>query len=198
MLWDIDMYRFLEFLFALVLLVALSPLFLLVCLLILINMGRPIFFTQLRTGLNSKPFKIIKFRTMTLCDKPDHEVVGDESRLTGLGWWLRKFSIDEWPQLINILLGDLSFVGPRPLLMHHLKSYTLEQSRRHLVKPGLTGWAQINGRNSIKWEDKLKLDVWYVDNKSWWLDLKILFITLFVVISAKGVAYEDHTVGTEE
>lgn len=161
-------------------------------------MGRPIFFMQLRPGLNAKPFKIIKFRTMTLSDRPDAELDGDDSRLTPLGRWLRKFSIDEWPQLINILKGDISFVGPRPLLMHYLKYYTPEQARRHLVKPGLTGWAQINGRNSIKLEDKLKLDVWYVDNKSWWLDLKIMFITMFVVIVAKDVEYQHHTVGSKE
>lgn len=196
--WGMQMYRFLEFFVALVLLVLLSPFILLISLLILITMGRPILFTQQRIGLNAKPFKIYKFRTMTLSDRPEHELVGDETRLTWLGRWLRKFSLDELPQLFNILEGELSFVGPRPLLMHHLKSYTLEQSRRHLVKPGLTGWAQINGRNSLKWEDKLKLDVWYVDNRTWWLDLKIIFITLFVVIIAKDVEYQQHTVGSKE
>lgn len=192
------MQRLFEFIASLFLLVMLSPLMLIVSLLILITMGRPIFFMQLRPGLNAKPFKIIKFRTMTLSDRPDAELDGDDSRLTPLGRWLRKFSIDEWPQLINILKGDISFVGPRPLLMHYLKYYTPEQARRHLVKPGLTGWAQINGRNSIKLEDKLKLDVWYVDNKSWWLDLKIMFITMFVVIVAKDVEYQHHTVGSKE
>jgi len=192
------MQRSLEFIFSLLLLIGLAPVMLIVSLLILITMGRPIFFTQLRPGLHGKPFKIIKFRTMTLSNKSDIELVGDDSRLTFLGRWLRKFSIDEWPQFINILKGDISFVGPRPLLMHHLKTYTPEQARRHLVKPGLTGWAQINGRNSIKWEDKLKLDVWYVDNKSWWLDLKIMFITMFVVIVAKDVDYQEHTVGPKE
>lgn len=192
------MLRFFEFLLASILLIVLAPLMLVIGLLIFITMGRPIFFTQLRTGLHALPFKIIKFRTMQLSDKPDMELIGDDSRLTPLGKWLRKFSLDELPQLFNILKGDLSFVGPRPLLMYHLKSYTPEQARRHLVKPGLTGWAQINGRNSIKWEDKLKLDVWYVDNKSFWLDLKIIFITLFVVICAKDVEYQEHTVGSKE
>lgn len=192
------MQRLFEFTASLFLLLMLAPLMLIVALLILITMGRPIFFMQLRPGLNAKPFKIIKFRTMTLSNRPEIELVGDDSRLTALGRWLRKFSIDEWPQLINILKGDISFVGPRPLLMHHLKYYTPEQARRHLVKPGLTGWAQINGRNSIKFEDKLKLDVWYVDNKSWWLDLKIMFITMFVVIVAKDVEYQQHTVGSKE
>jgi lipopolysaccharide/colanic/teichoic acid biosynthesis glycosyltransferase len=158
-------------------------------------MGRPIFFTQLRTGLNAKPFKIVKFRTMHVSDKPDIELLGDDSRLTPLGKWMRKFSIDEWPQLLNIIRGDLSFVGPRPLLMHHLKYYTPEEFRRHLVKPGMTGWAQINGRNSIKWEDKLRLDVWYVDNQSLWLDIKIFLKTVYVVLCAKDVEYQQHTVG---
>ncbi|HSX19742.1 MAG TPA: sugar transferase [Gammaproteobacteria bacterium] len=192
------MQRFLEYLLASCLIISLAPFMLIVSLLILITMGRPIFFTQLRTGLHAKPFKIIKFRTMDVSDKPDDETHGDDTRLTPLGKWLRKFSIDEWPQLFNIIKGDLSFVGPRPLLTYHLKNYTPEQSRRHQVKPGLTGWAQINGRNSIKWEDKLKLDVWYVDHKSWWLDLKIVLITLFVVITAKDVEYQQHTVGSKK
>lgn len=166
--------------------------------LVFITMGRPIFFTQIRPGLNAKPFTIYKFRTMTVSDKPEIELVGDESRLTAVGKWLRKYSLDELPQLINIIKGDLSFVGPRPLLMHDLEHYTPEQARRHLVKPGMTGWAQINGRNSIKWEDKLKLDTWYVDNKSWWLDLKIILITMFVVIIAKDVEYQEHTIRIKE
>ncbi len=192
------MQRIIEFILASILLIIFAIPLLFMALLIFITMGRPIFFTQLRPGLNSKPFKIIKFRTMTVSNKPDIELLGDESRLTVLGKWMRKFSIDEWPQLFNIIMGDLSFVGPRPLLMYHLKSYTPEQLRRHLVKPGMTGWAQINGRNSVKWEDKLKLDVWYVDNRSLWLDLKIIFFTLFVVIGAKNVEYQEHTVGSKE
>lgn len=161
-------------------------------------MGRPIFFTQLRPGLHSKLFKIYKFRTMTVSNKSEIELLGNDSRLTQVGRWLRKFSLDELPQLINILKGDLCFVGPRPLLSYYLKMYTPEQAQRHLVKPGLTGWAQINGRNSIKWEDKLKLDVWYVNNRSLWLDLKIIFITLFVVLGAKDVEYKEHTVGSKK
>lgn len=182
---------------AIVLLIVMAPLLLLISLIILIAMGRPIFFTQLRTGLQARPFKIIKFRTMTVTDGP--EIDGDDSRLTFVGKWLRKFSIDEWPQLLNIIKGDLSFVGPRPLLMHNLKNYTPEQNRRHLVKPGITGWAQINGRNSITLEDKLKLDVWYVDNRSLWLDLKIILITLFVVMAAKDVDYSKaHSMGPKK
>jgi sugar transferase EpsL len=175
-------YRLVEFCVALILLVLLSPVILFTALLVLITMGRPVFFTQLRPGLNSKPFTIYKFRTMTWADKPE---------VTPVGRWVRKYSLDELPQLINILKGELSFVGPRPFLMQHLDSYTPEQARRHLVKPGMTGWAQINGRNALKWEEKLKLDVWYVDNRSLWLDLKIIFITLFVVISGKNVEYQE-------
>ncbi len=175
-------YRLIEFLVALILLMLLAPVLLFTALLVLFTMGWPIFFMQLRPGLNSKPFTIYKFRTMTVGDKP---------QVTSVGRWVRKYSLDELPQLINILNGDLSFVGPRPFLMQHLDSYTEEQARRHLVKPGMTGWAQINGRNALKWEEKLKLDVWYVDNHSVWLDLKIIFITLFVVISGKNVEYQE-------
>lgn len=191
------MRRIIEFSMGLILLIALSPLMLLISLLILCTMGWPILFTQPRSGLHAKPFIIYKFRTMRISDAA-MEIVGDDSRLTPVGKWLRKFSLDELPQLFNIIRGDLSFVGPRPLLVYLLKYYTPEQARRHLVKPGLTGWAQINGRNSIKWEDKLKLDVWYVDNRSWWLDLKIIFITLYVVILAKDIDYQEHTLGVKE
>ncbi len=191
------MRRIIELSLGLILLIALSPLMLLISLLILCTMGWPILFTQTRSGLHAKPFIIYKFRTMRISDAA-MEIVGDDSRLTPVGKWLRKFSLDELPQLFNIIRGDLSFVGPRPLLVYLLKYYTPEQARRHLVKPGLTGWAQINGRNSIKWEDKLKLDVWYVDNRSWWLDLKIIFITLYVVILAKDIDYQEHTLGAKE
>ena len=191
------MRRIIELSLGLILLIALSPLMLLISLLILCTMGWPILFTQTRSGLHAKPFIIYKFRTMRISDAA-MEIVGDDSRLTPVGKWLRKFSLDELPQLFNIIRGDLSFVGPRPLLVYLLKYYTPEQARRHLVKPGLTGWAQMNGRNSIKWEDKLKLDVWYVDNRSWWLDLKIIFITLYVVILAKDIDYQEHTLGAKE
>ncbi len=192
------MQRVVEFILALVLIVLLSPVLLGIALIVLITMGRPIFFTQLRPGLNAKPFRIIKFRTMSLSNKPDVELLEDESRLTLCGKWLRKFSLDELPQLFNILMGHLSFVGPRPLLMYYLKHYTPEQARRHLVKPGMTGWAQINGRNSVKWEDKVKLDVWYVDNRSLWLDLKIVFLTFFVVLAAKDVEYSENVTGYKQ
>lgn len=192
------MGRVLEFCISLLLIILLSPVALIVSLLILITMGRPILFKQKRPGLHARPFTIYKFRTMT--NKPlaldqIEDVASSEARLTRLGRFLRKFSLDEFPQFYNILRGDLSFVGPRPLLMGHLKLYTPEQMRRHDVKPGMTGWAQINGRNSIKWEEKLKLDLWYVDNRTWWLDLKIFVITLFVVIGARDVEYQSDPPG---
>jgi len=189
------MYRILEIFMALILLTILAPIMLVVALLIYLKMGRPIFFTQQRPGLNAKPFIIYKFRTMTLSDKPAIDELGETARITRFGNWLRKLSLDELPQLFNILKGDLSFVGPRPLLMEHLTLYTPEQHRRHLVKPGVTGWAQVNGRNSISWEQKLTLDVWYVDNRTFWLDLKILLLTVLVVLGSKGIEYQPHTSG---
>lgn len=189
------MYRVIEFVMALILLIISAPVLLLVSLLIYICMGRPILFRQQRPGLNAKPFIIYKFRTMTLSTKSAIDELGETARITGLGKWLRRLSLDELPQLFNILKGDLGFIGPRPLLMEHLALYNEEQARRHLVKPGVTGWAQVNGRNSISWEDKLKLDVWYVDNKSWLLNLKILFMTVLVVLGSKGIEYHAHTSG---
>lgn len=188
------MYRAIEFSVALLLTVLLAPVMLLIAVLIFITMGWPICFTQPRLGLNAKPFTIYKFRTMRVSNDVNLAPI-DDSRLTWFGKWLRKFSLDELPQLFNILKGDLSFVGPRPLLVEFLPLFTPEQARRHLVKPGLTGWAQVNGRNALRWDEKFKLDVWYVENKSWWLDLKIILITLFVVIVAKDVEYNEHTTG---
>jgi len=189
------MYRFSEFMCALFLLICLAPVLLTVALLIYLTMGRPILFRQQRPGLNANPFIIYKFRTMTLSTKSAIDELGETARITSLGKWLRRLSLDELPQLFNILKGDLGFIGPRPLLMEHLALYNPEQSRRHLVKPGVTGWAQVNGRNSISWEDKLKLDVWYVDNKSWLLNMKILFMTVLVVLGSKGIEYHAHTSG---
>lgn len=175
------MWRCLEFLSALILLVILSPVILIVSVVILFTLGRPILFKQQRPGLNAQPFTFYKFRTM----KAGSE--NDAARLTKTGLWLRKLSLDELPQLYNILLGNLSFVGPRPLLMEYLPLYSPEQMRRHAVKPGITGWAQINGRNAITWLEKFKLDIWYVDNKSVWLDFKILFLTAIKVLQAKDI-----------
>jgi len=189
------MYRVLEIILASLLLILTLPIMVVVALLIFATMGRPILFKQSRIGLHAHLFYIYKFRTMRVTNKADIETVGDNSRVTRLGEWLRKLSIDEFPQLFNIIKGDISFVGPRPLLPDCLKIYTPEQARRHLVKPGLTGLAQINGRNSLPWRKKLKYDVWYVDNRSIWLDLRIIWLTIFVVLSGKDIEYQEHTTG---
>ncbi|WP_134702552.1 sugar transferase [Ammoniphilus sp. YIM 78166] len=157
-----------------------------------IKIGTPIFFKQQRPGINGKPFILYKFRTMT--DERDEkgELLPDHIRLTKLGGFIRKYSLDELPQLYNVLKGDMSFVGPRPLLMDYLPLYTEEQAKRHFVKPGITGWAQVNGRNSITWEEKFKLDVWYVENRSILFDLKILLLTVKKVIRSEGISNANH------
>lgn len=155
----------------------LSPLFLLLILLIRKKLGSPVLFSQERPGLHGKPFVIYKFRTMTNQVDENGRLLPDEKRLTAFGRFLRKYSLDEIPQLWNVLRGDLSLVGPRPLLMEYLPLYSARQARRHEVTPGITGWAQVHGRNSISWEEKFELDVWYVDNASFLLDLKILWLT---------------------
>jgi len=146
-------------------------------------MGTPVIFTQLRSGLNGKPFLIYKFRTMAHAAGPDDSTANDMQRLTPLGRFLRRYSLDELPQLFNVIAGDLSLVGPRPLLVEYEKLYTPEQARRNRVKPGVTGWTQIHARNSTDWDEKFRLDVWYIDNRSFWLDLKILFATIKVLRS---------------
>ncbi|MED1205200.1 sugar transferase [Heyndrickxia acidicola] len=164
-----------------------SPIMIIIALLIRINLGSPIIFKQKRPGLNEKPFYIYKFRTMTNERGSDGELLPDHVRLTALGIFLRKYSLDELVQLINVIKGDVSLVGPRPLLMEYLPLYSPEQSKRHKVKPGITGWAQVNGRNSISWDEKFKLDVWYVENRSFFLDLKIIAITLLKVLRSDGI-----------
>lgn len=154
---------------------------------IFIKMGRPIIFKQKRPGIYGKPIYIFKFRTMTFERDNNGELLPDYKRLTNIGKILRRYSLDELPQLFNVLKGDLSIVGPRPLLMEYLPLYNDEQARRHEVKPGITGWAQVNGRNSISWEEKFKLDVWYVDNQSLWLDIKIIFMTIIKVVKQDGI-----------
>ena len=153
-------------------------------------MGTPVFFSQFRPGLNCEPFRVLKFRTMTNCCYSDGSPLPDSQRLTRLGSFLRTTSLDELPELINVIRGDMSLVGPRPLLMQYLGWYSPEQARRHEVMPGITGWAQVNGRNSITWEDKFKLDVWYVDNWSLWLDVKIIWMTIKEVLRRKGINQE--------
>lgn len=153
-----------------------------------IKMGSPSFFTQTRPGLNGKPFNIYKFRTMTNAIDEEGFLLPEAERLTRFGKWLRATSLDELPELWNVLKGEMSLVGPRPLLMQYLDRYTPEQARRHEVKPGLTGWAQVNGRNAITWEEKFALDVWYVDNCSILLDLKIILMTIIKVIKRQGIS----------
>ncbi len=165
-----------------------SPLMLLIASAIYIRMGRPILFTQSRPGKDSRIFSFYKFRTMTDKRDPNGNFLPDEQRLTALGQFLRKTSLDELPQLWNVLKGEMSFVGPRPLLVEYLNLYTPEQARRHELKPGITGWTQVNGRNSISWEEKFKLDVWYVDHWNLWLDLKILLLTIVKVFKQEGIS----------
>lgn len=169
------------------LLVALSPLMLCLAILVRVVIGRQVLFKQLRPGLHGKPFYVYKFRTMS----NDYDVHGnllpDANRLSPLGKLLRRFSLDELPQLINVAKGEMSLVGPRPLLMEYLPLYSAEQARRHAVKPGITGWAQVNGRNAISWEERFKLDVWYVDHQSWRLDLRICWLTFLKVLRPEGI-----------
>lgn len=153
-----------------------------------VKLGTPVFFRQLRPGLKGKPFKMIKFRTMTNECDVDGILLSDANRLTPFGRFLRSTSLDELPELWNVLMGDMSLVGPRPLLMEYLPLYSPEQARRHEVRPGITGWGQINGRNSLSWDDKFKLDVWYVENLNIWLDIKILFMTIRKVLARDGIA----------
>lgn len=174
------------------LLALLSPLMLLIALLVWRKLGRPVLFRQVRPGLHGKPFVMYKFRTMTDARDAQGNLLPDSERLTPFGKWLRATSLDELPELFNVLKGDMSLVGPRPLLMEYLERYTHEQARRHEVKPGITGWAQIHGRNALSWEEKFKLDVWYVDNWSLWLDIKILWRTLWIVLKREGVSAEGH------
>ena len=182
--------RLFDVVLSMILLIILAPLMFIITLVIRVKMGSPVLFKQERPGLQGKPFTLFKFRTMSEPFGSNSNIADDKNRLTGLGCFLRKFSLDELPQLFNVLRGDLSFVGPRPLLMQYLDRYTPEQARRHEVKPGITGWAQINGRNAISWEEKFKLDVWYVDNWSFLLDLKILWYTLIKVLKAEGISGE--------
>ena len=173
-------------------LIVLSPLLVFLALAVWIKMGGPVFFTQQRAGLHGKFFKVVKFRTMNEHKGDDGKPLGDAARLTPLGRFLRRTSLDELPELLNVLSGEMSLVGPRPLLPEYLAYYDAEQRRRHEVKPGLTGWAQVNGRNALSWEERFKLDVWYVDNLSFFLDLRILAKTVWVALSGAGISADDH------
>lgn len=154
------------------------------------SLGSPVFFRQLRPGLHGLPFQMIKFRTMTDARGLNGQLLPDSDRLTPFGRFLRSSSLDELPELWNVLKGDMSLVGPRPLLMEYLSLYSPEQARRHEVRPGITGWAQVNGRNALSWEEKFKLDVWYVDHRSLWLDIKILWLTVCKVLVREGISGE--------
>lgn len=179
--------RLLDITISLIALIFLLPLMLLIYLLVIINLGSPAFFLQERVGKDNKIFKMIKFRTMKNSTDKNGNLLSDNERVTKFGSFLRSFSLDELPELINILKGNMSLVGPRALLVQYLGLYNDEQIRRHEVLPGLTGWAQINGRNSITWSEKFKLDVWYVDNWSLWLDIKIFFLTFWKVLKREGI-----------
>ena len=173
---------------ALLALILLLPLLAVVALLVRLRLGSPVLFRQKRPGYRCKPFWLLKFRTMTNQRDANGELLPDAQRLTPFGRWLRSSSIDELPGLVNILRGEMSFIGPRPLLMQYLPLYSPEQARRHDVKPGFSGWAQINGRNAITWEEKFRLDVWYVDNQGFWLDLRIFVITIWKVLLREGIS----------
>ncbi len=173
------------------------PLFVIIAALVRLFLGHPIIFQQLRPGYKGRPFMVYKFRTMTDERDAQGNLLPDEQRLTKLGRFLRSTSLDELPELINVLRGEMSIVGPRPLLLQYLERYSPEQARRHDVLPGITGWAQINGRNALTWEDKFRLDVWYVDHRSLWLDLKIILITIWKVLKREGINQPGHATAEE-
>lgn len=184
--------RAFDILASLILLIVLAPILLIICLCVYFKLGSPIFFTQDRPGKDNKIFKIIKFRTMLDLKNKNGELLSDEDRLTKFGKVLRSTSLDELPQLINVLMGDMSLVGPRPLLVEYLPLYNEEQMKRHNVRPGITGYAQVKGRNSLTWSEKFKLDVWYVENISFWLDIKILCLTAYKVIKREGISQNEN------
>jgi len=184
--------RALDVVVALLGLLLLAPVLLVVAIAIRLTMGSPVLFHQDRPGRYGRLFMLLKFRTMRHATGHDGRLLPDSERLTSLGSFLRKTSLDELPQLWNVLKGDLSLVGPRPLLVEYLDRYTAEQARRHEVRPGITGWAQVNGRNALSWEDKFALDVWYVDNWSLWLDFKILWMTFIKVLKREGIRATNH------
>ena len=183
--------RLFDIVVASIILLVFFPVFVFLAILIKIKLGSPVLFCQTRPGLNGTPFKIFKFRTMRDVADSDEKLLSDKSRLTPFGQMLRATSLDEQPELWNVLKGEMSLVGPRPLLMEYLPLYNKEQNCRHEVRPGITGWAQINGRNAISWEEKFKLDIWYVENQSFWLDLKILFKTASKVFIREGISAEE-------
>jgi lipopolysaccharide/colanic/teichoic acid biosynthesis glycosyltransferase len=187
-IWALYVKRITDLLISAVFLVILFPALVIVALLVWRYCGAPVFFTQMRPGLGGKPFRLIKFRTMSNARNADGSLKSDAERLTTFGRFLRSSSIDELPELWNILVGDMALVGPRPLLSEYLPLYNSRQARRHDVRPGLTGWAQINGRNAISWDEKFELDVWYVEHQSFWLDCRILLRTAWAVLRREGIS----------
>ena len=190
--WSCKMKRLFDFLVALCAILTLLPVIVVVAVLIRFKLGSPILFTQERPGLNGKIFKMMKFRTMLNGKDNQGNLLPDQERMTKLGTFLRSTSLDELPGLFNVLKGDMSLVGPRPLLVQYLPLYSDVQARRHNVRPGITGWAQVNGRNAISWEQKFKLDVWYVDNQSLFIDIKILLLTVKKVFVREGISADGH------
>jgi lipopolysaccharide/colanic/teichoic acid biosynthesis glycosyltransferase len=178
-------------------LILLSPFLLIIAILVWAKNGHPILYKQKRPGYKGKPFFITKFRTMTDKRDPTGNLLPDSERLTALGRFLRSTSLDELPEIINILKGEMSWVGPRPLLMHYLERYSNEQMRRHDVLPAVTGWAQVNGRNALSWQEKFRLDVWYVDHWSFWLDIRILFMSVGKVLRREGISQDGHATAEE-
>lgn len=186
------MKRLFDFVVALAALLALLPVLLVLYVIIAIKMGIPVFFVQARPGMKGNIFKMVKFRSMTDEKGVNGELLPDSQRLPPFGQLLRATSLDELPELWNVLKGEMSLVGPRPLLIEYLNKYTPEQARRHLVRPGVTGWAQVNGRNALSWEEKFALDTWYVDNRTFWLDIKILFMTVNQVFKRDNISQDGH------
>lgn len=184
--------RFFDLLLTVPALILFSPVLAALSLLVRVKLGTPIFFRQLRPGLYGKPFTMVKFRTMTDARDGDGALLPDADRLTSFGKFLRSTSLDELPELWNVVSGDMSVVGPRPLMMQYMDRYTPEQARRHCIRPGITGWAQVNGRNAITWEEKFTLDTWYVDNFSLWLDLKIIILTVWKLFKRDGISQSGH------
>ena len=179
-------------------LIGFAPLLLVVAILVRLKLGSPVLFIQERPGLRARPFRMVKFRTMTAARDSNGELLPDEQRLTSFGRFLRATSLDEFPEMWNVLLGDMSVVGPRPLLMRYVPRYDAFQARRMEVKPGVTGWAQVNGRNSLNWEEKFALDIWYVDNRTFWLDMKIVVLTFFKVLARSGAERDKNVPPLEE
>ncbi|RDW20406.1 sugar transferase [Oceanobacillus chungangensis] len=187
------MKRALDVFISLTLIIIFLPIILVISIVVRFALGAPILFKQQRPGLNGQPFFLYKFRTMTNATDSSGKLLSDKQRITAFGMFLRKYSLDELPQLFNVLKGEMSLVGPRPLLMEYIPLYTDEQRLRHNVRPGITGWAQINGRNAITWEEKFKLDIYYVNNYSFTLDMKIILSTVAKVFKSEGINNENHT-----